>query len=430
MVLKMANKNCELCDVLMADVIHNKKVCDECKQEYKRLYTNKYYHNNKDSKKEDFSHELLKDLLFKGKPELLTPRGFSLSSEHTAQSITRSLNKSWFAILEEYNKLDELKEYVIQEVKIFYEENGKLSIADFVLVHPYISQDVFKFFGYTNIKTEAGFSRKGTINKDELIKYFLELVDTLGYVPNYSEFMRESKIKIYKYMNMFSIDKTWDSVVKNIVDKELFESYLKHVKERKVEVAKLGRSSQPKLDENMIEQEFRRVFDSCFVLYNAYPTRRLFNKLSTLSDGAYRKRYKESWNKTVTRYGYPVQKDNPSEKLLLGMISRLTNAKYTPQVRFDWLKGFKGKYLFCDGYFEELNLIVEFDGIQHRKPIKNRGGIERFKTQITNDMIKNVYLKNRGYQLLRISSEDNWDDIEFLKEILIKNNIPILTPTS
>jgi very-short-patch-repair endonuclease len=426
----MINKNCELCGTLMENVIHNKKVCTECKNDYKRKYQNQQYHKNKDSKKEECCHELLKDKLFKGNPELLTPRGFSLNSEHTAQSITRSLNKSWFDILKEYNKLNELKEYVIQEVKEYYEEHGKLSIADFVLVHPYISQDVFKFFGYTHIKNEAGFSRKGTVSKDELIKYFLELVRELGFVPNYSEFMRESKIKVYKYMNMFSLDKTWDSVVRNIVSNDMYELYLDHVKEKRTENAKIAKSSQPMMDENMIEQEFRRVFDTCFTLYNAYPTRRLFNKLSTLSDGAYRKRYKESWNKTVARYGYPIQKDNPSEKLLLGMISKLTGAKYTPQVRFDWLKGFKGKYLFCDGYFEELNLIVEFDGVQHRKPIKNRGGIERYKTQITNDMIKNVYIKNRGYQLIRISSEDNWDDIEYLKQILIKHDIPILTPTT
>lgn len=423
------NKNCEICEVLMIDVVHNKKVCDECKKEYKRKYTNKYYHENKNSKKEEYCHELLQELFLTNNPILLTPRGFSLNANETAQSITRSLNKSWFAILEDYNKLNELKEYVIQEVTKYYNENGKLSIAEFVLVHPYISQDVFKFFGYTKIKNEAGFSRKGIVSKGELVQYFLELVNNLGFVPNYSEFMRESKIKVYKYLNMFSLDKTWDSVVKNIVNDDMYQSYLEHIKEQKIENAKIAKASQPMLDEKMIEQEFRRVFDYCFTEYNAYPTRRLFNKLSTLSDGAYRKRYKESWNKTVERYGYPIKKDNPSEKLLLGMISNLTGKEFKPQVKFDWLKGFKGKYLFCDGYFEELNLIVEFDGVQHRKPIHNRGGIERFKTQITNDFIKNVYLKNRGFQLLRINSEDNWDDIDYLREILIKHDIPILTPT-
>jgi len=47
-------------------------------------------------------------------------------------------------------------------------------------------------------------------------------------------------------------------------------------------------------------------------------------------------------------------------------------------------------------------MLIEYDGIQHFKPIKYFGGEEKFKFQQKTDFIKNEYCKNNNIKLLRI----------------------------
>ena len=55
-------------------------------------------------------------------------------------------------------------------------------------------------------------------------------------------------------------------------------------------------------------------------------------------------------------------------------------------------------------------MLIEFDGIQHRQPVKYFGGEETFKRQQSNDIAKNNFIKSQSkYKLLRIS------DLEFSK---------------
>jgi hypothetical protein len=364
-----------------------------------------------------------------GDPSVLSPKGFTLVSEMSAIATTRLLKKKWFELLEEYNKIEELYSYVKEEFMKHYEKTANASVQEFIFNHKTITQDVGKYFGNTKIKNDCGFTRKGLSNKNELIKYFRDLVDELGYVPNYSEFMEKSKIKIYQFMSLLSDDKTWESVIKNTFDNDTYLKYLERVKEKQIEVAKIGKASQPLMDEKFIETEFRRVFDDCFKKYNTYPTRRLFNKLSILSDGAYRKRYKESWNKTVLRYGYDAKNMHLSEKYALGLVSEVTGVDFIPQMKWDWLVSKKGTKLPVDAYYKELNLAIEFDGAQHRQPLVNMGGIEKYITQVENDQIKNSEIPKHGIQLIRIDSREPWHDKDYISKLLIKNNIPTLTPT-
>ena len=57
-----------------------------------------------------------------------------------------------------------------------------------------------------------------------------------------------------------------------------------------------------------------------------------------------------------------------------------------------------------------MNSCIEFDGIQHFKPIKQFGGIEAFEATKINDKIKSDYCEENFINLVRIKY-DEIDDI-------------------
>lgn len=71
-----------------------------------------------------------------------------------------------------------------------------------------------------------------------------------------------------------------------------------------------------------------------------------------------------------------------------------------------------------DFYIPKYNLLIEFDGEQHYKPIRNR--IEHFKTTQYHDVIKNDYCKKHNIDLLRIPY---WENKNI--ETIIKNKLSI-----
>lgn len=393
-------------------------------------YMRNYYIKNRSVSNETAMENFL-ELINQNDPSLLCPKGFTKSSKISAIATTRLLNKKWFELIEEQDKLNSLYEYVKSEFLKYYNTTGSSNVHALSTSHPFISQDVLKYFGHNKIKTDCGFTRKGLYNKLELKKYFLELTCKLGFVPTYSEFIKESKeIRIHQFYSLFSNDNKWETVVKNIVSNQEYEKYINRVNERNSEIARIGKQSQGMMSEVEMKNEFCRVFDLTFEKYGVYPTRRLFNELSSLTDGAYRKRYKESWNKTVVRYGYPIKNLNPSEKYVLGVISELTGVKYQSQMKWEWLVSKKGNKLPVDGFYKDLNLVVEFDGSQHRRPVVNMGGLEKFKSQIENDLIRDIEIPKHGIKLIRIGSNEKWYVKECLMNKLIEHNIPILTPTN
>jgi len=56
-----------------------------------------------------------------------------------------------------------------------------------------------------------------------------------------------------------------------------------------------------------------------------------------------------------------------------------------------------------DFFIEELNLCIEYDGIQHFKPVEHWGGEEGYNKTHINDKIKNEYCADNHINLLRIS---------------------------
>lgn len=75
--------------------------------------------------------------------------------------------------------------------------------------------------------------------------------------------------------------------------------------------------------------------------------------------------------------------------------------KYIREFRFKDCKNIKP--LPFDFYLEDYNLCIEYQGIQHYKPVEIFGGEIQFKKQQINDNYKRTYCKNNGIKLLEIS---------------------------
>ena len=89
------------------------------------------------------------------------------------------------------------------------------------------------------------------------------------------------------------------------------------------------------------------------------------------------------------------------------------NIKYTHQYKTD-----ECRYIYplpFDFYLDDLNIIIEYDGIQHFEEVKNWGGLEKLKLTQEKDLIKENYCLQNNIILIRIAYWD-FDNIE---EILV-----------
>lgn len=94
--------------------------------------------------------------------------------------------------------------------------------------------------------------------------------------------------------------------------------------------------------------------------------------------------------------------------------------KYLKEVKFNNCLSDKGKSLKFDFYLLDYNCCIEYDGIQHFRPIEYFGGYEAFQITRKNDIIKNNFCKSNGIRLLRISYNSNI--INKLNTIRMKKN--------
>ena len=89
---------------------------------------------------------------------------------------------------------------------------------------------------------------------------------------------------------------------------------------------------------------------------------------------------------------------------------------YETQKSFDDCRGFGNRPLKFDFYIKSLNLLIEYDGVQHFKAIDFWGGYKGFIKQQYNDEIKNQYCINKNISLLRLPYSLSDSEIE---EIII-----------
>lgn len=108
--------------------------------------------------------------------------------------------------------------------------------------------------------------------------------------------------------------------------------------------------------------------------------------------------------------GCPRCNDSKGERKISLFLTK-NNIKFIREYR---LSNYKYKY---DFYLPELNMLIEYDGEQHFKPMRFvENNNDRLKYIQRNDEIKNELARNNGYILLRIKYTD-YDNVE---QIVIK----------
>ena len=101
------------------------------------------------------------------------------------------------------------------------------------------------------------------------------------------------------------------------------------------------------------------------------------------------------------------KKSNGEECISRYLISN--KIEYIKQKSFEGCV-YKNKMQF-DFFLPDFNLCIEFDGIQHFRPIEYFGGINALNAQINKDNIKNKFCYNNNIKLIRIPYYE-YDNIE------------------
>lgn len=99
------------------------------------------------------------------------------------------------------------------------------------------------------------------------------------------------------------------------------------------------------------------------------------------------------------------------------------NIKFYSQYTFNSLTGVGGRQLSYDFYLPDYNLLIEYQGEQHYRPIDRFGGIQQFEIQEEHDRRKKDYAIENKINLLEISYS-NFNNIEQIlnKELNINSN--------
>lgn len=426
----IVDKVCEKCGVELTKVNHQTRYCISCREASDKQSTQRYKKKTRKEISKNKEIDLIENFSKVVTEHFhLTPLGFDTVSKISYNSYLNFYKKPWIEILKQFNRYDELIEYILNEYKSYINKTNNQSFNYFTNDHEYIGKQLIKTIGYEYIRNRVNIQRKRNSSQDYKNE-FNRLISLYNRPPLYFEFAESSKYSINGFKSNLKVSE-YDLIVKSYVDENTYEQYLINKKAHKTEV---GRNNHQgfKYTEEDLENNFTNIFSQYKNQYDDYPSLHLFDKISPISYSTYNNRLNKTWNEICECYGFESSKRlNKSENIALGIVGEILNEKAIPQKTFDWLIGFKGFPLFCDGYFPDHKLIIEFDGDQHRYPSKWFGGSKTLDNIRTNDKYKEVLIPRNGLKLVRISSEEPYWDKEYITNKLINNGIKVshITPS-
>lgn len=110
--------------------------------------------------------------------------------------------------------------------------------------------------------------------------------------------------------------------------------------------------------------------------------------------------------------GCPYCRESRGERKIRTYLN-FHNIQFIPQYRFDDCRD--ERKLPFDAYIPHLNVLIEYDGIQHFESADRFGGKSAFVSTQRHDLIKTQYAKEKGIRLIRIPYTD-YDNIENILE--------------
>lgn len=115
------------------------------------------------------------------------------------------------------------------------------------------------------------------------------------------------------------------------------------------------------------------------------------------------------------QHGCPKCICSCGEQRILSFLLK-NNIQYSQWQKFNNLLGVNKSPLSYDFYISNKNVLIEFQGEQHERPIEHFGGQKHFEIQQEHDKSKREYAKEHGYKLIEIW----YYDFDRIEEILTK----------
>ena len=126
--------------------------------------------------------------------------------------------------------------------------------------------------------------------------------------------------------------------------------------------------------------------------------------------------FKQTPSHHLSGQGCVKCKSSKGEKTIINILNNIKiDFKY--QHKFSDLSNHK-----FDFYLPTSNLCIEYDGVQHFKPVKYFGGVLAFENQKIRDDIKNEYCIKKNINILRIPyTESEYNINKMILDIINKN---------
>lgn len=147
----------------------------------------------------------------------------------------------------------------------------------------------------------------------------------------------------------------------------------------------------------------------------------------TIKHNICNKEYKVTPHDFVCGNRCPYCKESKGEKLIQHILESI-HEHYIIQKVFDDC-GSNNQRLPFDFYLPSRNLLIEYDGIQHFKPVLYFGGQAKLNDQKRRDAIKNNYAINHSLSVLRVSYQCSKDTLpDKLTKFINSRNAENLKP--
>lgn len=114
--------------------------------------------------------------------------------------------------------------------------------------------------------------------------------------------------------------------------------------------------------------------------------------------------FSQSPTKHLMMQGCPICKLSKGELKIVKILTK-NNIDFITQYKFE------GFNLVFDFYIPSRNIVIEYDGVQHFKPVSHFGGQKAFESQKIRDSEKDEYCKLNKINLLRIPYDQNIEEL-------------------
>lgn len=424
-VKELGVRYCEICKVAELAGRRDMRFCLPCRDERHKEMSDHRKRFTRAIEKRRMRQELNDNFrMVVLSPENLIPTNFNKISKISSSVYTQRFRGGWISTLRRHNKLNEFNDYIVSEYLLWSERTGNQTVGMF-FSEIGVSGTLMDQFIYGNELREIAGFKKYSYSDKEYEEEFYRVINSFEELPTSTEFNTASTIDLYSFTKRHGI---YGEVYIQLLEKygipqDSINHLLDRIKESKSIAAIEQLTGNYKISKEELLEDFKNVYDLYLEKYDTTPTIAEYDRLAIYGKTTIVSRLDMSHTEIAESLGYDIDTSgSPTEYITLENIKSILKCDYKSQAKFDWLRNDLNRNLFCDGYFEDMNLVVEYDGKQHFEMVKLFGQRSFERTQI-NDAIKNELIPQHGLTLLRIAYNEPYWNEDFLRMRLIEHGV-------